>query len=67
MQETASNQIIMGPAFWIATASFLGAYGLIISEHVHKTVVAMFGGSLMIILSIVTQDEAFNSLELGVD
>ncbi len=67
MQEAASNQIIMGPAFWIATAIFLGAYGLIISEHVHKTVVAMFGGALMIILSIVTQDEAFNSLELGVD
>jgi len=67
MQETASHPIIMGPAFWIATAIFLGAYGLIISEHVHKTVVAMFGGSLMIVLSIVTQDEAFSSLELGVD
>jgi Na+/H+ antiporter NhaD/arsenite permease-like protein len=32
MQETASNPIIMGTAFWIATAIFLGAYGLIVSE-----------------------------------
>lgn len=69
IQETAaaSNPVVMGPAFWIATALFVVAYGLIILERIHKTIVAILGAALMIVLGILTQDEAFHSLELGVD
>mgnify|MGYP001636577955 CR=1 FL=1 len=63
----ASEQIVMGPAFWIATAIFLLAYGLIMYEKIHKTIVAIFGAALLIVIGIVTQEEAFTSLELGVD
>jgi Na+/H+ antiporter NhaD/arsenite permease-like protein len=66
-QEVAANQIIMGPTFWIATTIFLLAYALIISEKIHKTIIAIFGAALLIVLRIVTQEEAFNSMELGVD
>ena len=64
---TASHQIVMGPAFWIATVIFLLSYILIVTEKIHKTIIAIFGAALMIVLGIVTQDDAFYSLELGVD
>jgi Na+/H+ antiporter NhaD/arsenite permease-like protein len=57
----------MGLGFWIATMIFILAYALIIWEKVHKTIIAIFGAALLIVLRIVTQEEAFNSMELGVD
>jgi len=64
---TAANQIVMGPAFWVATSIFLLAYALIVSEKIHKTIIAICGASVMIGLGIVTQEDAFHSIDLGVD
>ena len=64
---TTANQIVMGPAFWVATSIFLLAYALIVSEKIHKTIIAIFGAALMIVLGIVTQEDAFHSIDLGVD
>ena len=68
-QEVAatSEQILMGPKFWIATVIFLLAYGLIIWDRIHKTILAIFGASLLIVIGIVTQEEAFTSMDIGVD
>jgi Na+/H+ antiporter NhaD/arsenite permease-like protein len=66
-EVAATSQIVMGMPFWIATAIFLLAYGLIVTEKIHKTIVAIFGAALMIVLKIVTQEDAFHSLELGID
>jgi Na+/H+ antiporter NhaD/arsenite permease-like protein len=63
----ASSQIVMGPTFWIATAIFIFAYALIVSEKIHKTIVAIFGAAVMIVIGILTQEEAFHSTDLGVD
>jgi len=65
--EAASQAVVMGPSFWMATAIFILAYALIISEKVHKTILAIFGSALMIVLGIVTQEDAFHSMELGID
>jgi Na+/H+ antiporter NhaD/arsenite permease-like protein len=54
-------------AFWAATIIFLLAYAVIISEKVHKTVVALFGAGLMLIFKILEQHEAFHVEELGID
>jgi Na+/H+ antiporter NhaD/arsenite permease-like protein len=43
------------------------AYLVIITERIHKTVVALSGAALMIALGVVTQEEAFFSHEFGVD
>jgi Na+/H+ antiporter NhaD/arsenite permease-like protein len=59
--------VVMGTQFWIATALFILAYALIISEKIHKTIVAIFGAALMIVIGIVTQEDAFHSMELGID
>jgi Na+/H+ antiporter NhaD/arsenite permease-like protein len=64
---SASNPIVMGPTFWIATSIFILAYALIVSEKIHKTTIAIFGATVMIVLGILTQEEAFHSIDLGVD
>jgi len=66
-ESSAVNQVVMGAPFWTATLLFVVAYALIVSEKIHKTVVAIFGASVMIVLGIVSQEEAFHSKELGID
>jgi Na+/H+ antiporter NhaD/arsenite permease-like protein len=53
--------------FYLATGIFLLAYALIVSEKVHKTVVALVGASLVLLLKILDQHEAFYSETFGVD
>ncbi|HWV44966.1 MAG TPA: ArsB/NhaD family transporter [Nitrospira sp.] len=42
-------------------------YVLIMTERLHKTIVALFGAAVMIGLGVVSQEEAFYSHEFGVD
>jgi len=51
----------------LALVIFGVAYLVIITERIHKTIVALSGAALMIALGVVTQDEAFYSHEFGVD
>lgn len=51
----------------LALIIFGVCYLAIVTERVHKTIVALFGAALMISLGIVSQDEAFYSHEFGVD
>lgn len=61
------QDIVMGPTFWVATVLFVGAYVLIVLERIHKTIVAILGAALVIILGVLSQDDAFHSSEFGVD
>ncbi|MDI6794827.1 MAG: ArsB/NhaD family transporter [bacterium] len=63
----AVAQPVTSTVFWMATIIFLLAYALIISEKIHKTIVAIAGASLMLVLKILVQHEAFHVEELGVD
>lgn len=54
---------------YMAIALFLITYAFIVSEKIHRTIVAMAGGILMVALGVVTQEEAiahidFNTLGL---
>lgn len=62
-----SHPFEMNAAFWTATSIFIVAYTVIVSEKVHKTVVAICGAALMITLKILDQHEAFHLEEFGVD
>jgi len=64
---SAAEHVVIGTQFWTATIIFLSAYAVIVSEKVHKTVVALFGAALMLVLKILQQHEAFHVEELGVD
>jgi Na+/H+ antiporter NhaD/arsenite permease-like protein len=63
----ATTQVVMGYSFWIATGIFLIAYAFIVSEKIHKTVIAIFGAGLVLVLKILEQHEAFHVEELGID
>lgn len=54
-------------SFWTATAVFIISYSLIITDRVHKTAAALAGASLMIVLGVLSQREAFYIEETGVD
>ena len=50
----------------VAGVIFLVTYGLIATERVDKTVAALLGGSLVVILGIIDQEEAFGAIDLNV-
>ncbi|WP_139693534.1 ArsB/NhaD family transporter [Sporolactobacillus terrae] len=59
----------MGNESLLAIGIFVLTYGLIIAEKIHRTIIAMIGGGLMIVLGIVSQHAAlahidFNTLGL---
>ncbi len=53
--------------FWMATLIFLVSFGLIVSEKIDKTKVALIGAGLMMILKIVSQQEAFYDEHYAID
>lgn len=64
---TRAELFFLDLPFWIATAIFVAAYVLIVSEKIHKTVVAIFAAGLMLVLKVLEQNEAFHLEEFGVD
>lgn len=53
--------------FYLATAIFIAVYVFIVIEKWHKTVIALAGASLVLLFKIVSQHEAFHTVEYGVD
>ncbi|PIZ95688.1 MAG: hypothetical protein COX80_03840 [Candidatus Magasanikbacteria bacterium CG_4_10_14_0_2_um_filter_33_14] len=55
----------MGISFWITLIVFVVTYAIIISEKVHRTVIAMAGAGLMVLLGIVTQVKAIEGIDFN--
>jgi len=53
-------EVIVGLVVFVAT------YALIASERVHKTIAAMAGGVAMVLLGVVSQEEAFEHIDFNV-
>jgi Na+/H+ antiporter NhaD/arsenite permease-like protein len=51
---------------FLAGAVFLVAYGLIASERVDRTLVALLGGLLVVVLGVIDQEEAFAAIDFNV-
>jgi len=49
----------------IAVSIFLVAYGLIISEKIHRAIVSLSGAVLIIIFGVLTQEEAVNGIDFN--
>lgn len=50
----------------ISLVVFIATYALIATERVHKTIAAMGGGVAMVLLGIVTQEQAFEEIDFNV-
>jgi len=77
ISEDLNLDRVLGPAFWISTVVFILAYVLIAFELLHRTVAAMLGGALMLVISytigtvnpeyhIFSFDSAINSIDMNV-
>ena len=51
---------------WLAGSIFLFTFALIVSEKIERTISALLGGMAMIIFGIVSQDQAFHSIDWNV-
>jgi len=51
---------------FLAATIFLITYAVIVSERIHRTTAALMGGLLMVLLGILSQEEAFHSIDLNV-
>ncbi|MBX3464752.1 MAG: ArsB/NhaD family transporter [Planctomycetes bacterium] len=56
-----------GPTYWLAATLFVATFAAIVSEKVHKTKAALFGGAVTIALGVLSQEEAFHSPHFGID
>ena len=55
----------MDSSAYIAIAVFVIAYMLIISEKIHRTIVALTGAMVMIIMGILSQDQAIHHIDFN--
>ncbi|HWP98175.1 MAG TPA: ArsB/NhaD family transporter [Syntrophomonadaceae bacterium] len=51
--------------FWLSVIIFLIAYTLIVVEKVHRTIVALIGATVVVALGIITQKQAFASIDFN--
>jgi Na+/H+ antiporter NhaD/arsenite permease-like protein len=56
----------MTPTVIAGLVVFVATYALIATERVHKTIAAMAGGTAMVLLGIVSQEEAFEHIDFNV-
>jgi Na+/H+ antiporter NhaD/arsenite permease-like protein len=51
---------------WLAGGVFLVTYALIVTERVHRTISALAGGMVMIVVGVLPQSEAFRAVDWNV-
>ncbi len=51
---------------WIVGGIFLATYAVIVSERIDRTVIALLGGIMMILIGAIDQETAFHSIDLNV-
>jgi Na+/H+ antiporter NhaD/arsenite permease-like protein len=54
------------PPILLGSIIFVGTYVLIATERIHKTIAALVGGVLMVLLGIITQEQAFEHIDFNV-
>lgn len=63
----ATEPSAQGFAYWMSGILFVATFAAIVSEKIHKTKVALFGGAATIALGLLSQEEAFHSPHFGID
>ncbi|HXG39352.1 MAG TPA: ArsB/NhaD family transporter [Candidatus Limnocylindrales bacterium] len=51
---------------WVAAATFAGAYALIATDRLDRTLVALLGGLLMVAFHVIDQEEAIRAIDFNV-
>lgn len=51
--------------FWLSILIFTGAYIFIVVEKVHRSIIAMVGASLVIVMGLINQKQAFSAIDFN--
>ncbi|HEY0439838.1 MAG TPA: SLC13 family permease, partial [Xanthobacteraceae bacterium] len=63
MGQHASNVYFGLNPMWVSTCILLVTYGIIISEKINRSVVALLGAGLMVLVGVMNQDEALKGVD----
>ncbi len=50
---------------WLVGILFVVVYGVIISEKIHRTIIALFGATLLLVLGVLAQHEAIEYIDFN--
>ncbi|MCM8596532.1 ArsB/NhaD family transporter [Accumulibacter sp.] len=62
---TAPAEILGMSPLWLATLLMIATYGVIISERLNRSIVALLGAMLMIMLGLLTQEQAVAGIDFN--
>lgn len=48
---------------WTAVAIFIATYGVVLTERINRAIVAVLGAGLMVLLGVMTQEQAVHSVD----
>jgi Na+/H+ antiporter NhaD/arsenite permease-like protein len=66
MHGTGAAQVLFGiDPLWLSTAIFILAYVVLLSERIHRTVVALLGAAAMVVSGILSQDQAIAGIDFN--
>lgn len=51
--------------YWLSIIIFTGAYVFIVVEKVHRSIIAMVGASLVIVMGLINQKQAFSAIDFN--
>src|SRR5918912_1774620 len=61
-----ASQVFLGlNPMWASTCLLLVTYAIIITEKVNRSIVALLGAGLMILVGVLTQDEAIRGIDFN--
>src|SRR5436190_3135250 len=64
MSDPAVSNVYFGLSpLWVSTALLLLTYAVIVSEKINRSVVTLVGASIMVVLGVINQDEAFKGID----
>lgn len=64
--EATTHAVLFGAdPLWLSTAILLITYGILLSEKLNRTVVALIGGGVMIVSGVVDQDRAIAGIDFN--
>src|SRR5258708_30190152 len=65
-EAAAASSVAFGlSAGWVATLVFALSYVLIVSERLHPSIIALLGASAMIVVGVLSQDEAIRGIDFN--
>jgi Na+/H+ antiporter NhaD/arsenite permease-like protein len=63
---TGAGGVIFGlNPVWVASAILIATYALVILDWINRSVIALLGGGLMILLGVLTQEEAIRGVDFN--